>query len=261
LYDGDNKEIIKKAFYDSLTKGTDVGEAQIEQMAMALLDRYMAKSWVATDCTTTAIFNWLLVTLGDCARVPSNFSPSSPLVLFNQALQWLVQDCNTSGINSHAATLPSEALLVMDSLSRRSRGSFFTEDNSTRLADANNLYKIIDKFMDTERKRRAAPSQIWRQPWQRLVLLRSAQDFWHGLRSLTFSLDSLHGLYTTSDDSFSRCRAMVYLLLKSQHNATTVAAFIEYLRGFDSVLADLQVPMEGSWIDLQASELRGSNAR
>jgi hypothetical protein len=139
LYDGDNKEIIKKAFYDSLTKGTDVGEAQIEQMAMALLDRYMAKSWVATDCTTTAIFNWLLVTLGDCARVPSNFSPSSPLVLFNQALQWLVQDCNTSGINSHAATLPSEALLVMDSLSRRSRGSFFTEDNSTRLADANNL--------------------------------------------------------------------------------------------------------------------------
>jgi len=125
-YRGDNKQLINKAFYDALTGGADVGETQIVQMVLALLDRSMGLSWVANNPTIKAVFNWLLVTVYDNAKVPAAFNMGSRLVSCNEAMHDLLQDCESAGARSYAARFPTDMLAVIASLGTR-RGAVLSQ--------------------------------------------------------------------------------------------------------------------------------------
>jgi hypothetical protein len=108
--------------------------------------------------------------------------------------------------------------------------------------------------MDTQRGERNSSSQDWQRPWQDLMGFVSAVKFWRDLRSSSFGLDSLHGLYSTSMTNLFRCRAVIYLLLTPPHKCNTVPALVKYLRALDPVLADPKAPLgTGSWFDLDKS--------
>jgi hypothetical protein len=180
------------------------------------------------------------------------FETAGAPIAFTQALQWIRDDSNANGLDSYAAKLPSDALPVVDSLGHRSH--CFTDEHSVLLVDANNLHNIIEKFMNTQRRDWNSSSQNWQSPWQNLVAFVSARKFWRDLRSSSFGLDSLQGLYSTSMANLVRCRAVIYLLLSPHHQCNTVPAFVKYLRALDPVLADPKAPLGGgSWFDLDAS--------
>lgn len=251
-YIGDNKHIIIKAFYDALTGGTDVGEAHIASMALALLDRCMLVDWIASNPTVHWVFNWLLVTLQSNAQVPSHFVPGGSPIAFDQALRWVLVDCDASGLDSYAAKLPSDALLVMNSPGHRIQR--FTDENSIRLATANNLHKIIEKLMDTQRREHNSSSHNWQRPIQKLVGYVSARKFWRDFKSSALGIESLHGVHSTSTHDMFRCRAVAFLLLKPDHKSSKVPTFVKYLQALDLVLADPKAPLgKESWFDLDAS--------
>ncbi|KAH7086497.1 hypothetical protein FB567DRAFT_629547 [Paraphoma chrysanthemicola] len=236
-YQGDNKDHIKKAMYAAFTGGIDVGEAQVVQMAMAIIDQTMALSWVRANSTITSAFHWLLVLLQQNSLVPGMLKLGSPLVSFNQALQTLADDCANLGPQSYVARLPAETISVIRSLG--SRTGQFTEDTLSRLADANNMFQIIETYLKSKPTQRSSTSRqrqtSWQTPWQKLLAQKTAHDFWHDLRK-TVGVKSLHDAYSKSEDNFNRCRAVVSLLLHCSNGVSTADEFLKYLYNLDLLL-------------------------
>jgi hypothetical protein len=246
-----NKMVINRALYDGLTRGSDVGEAQIAQIAMAVLDKSMNHSWVKEHEGKKGAIEWLLNSLLKHTVVPAKFTPGSERIQFPEALQWIVRDCGRNGLQSYSAQYPLSGFLRIISLGLTSKA--ISWQGATVLTEVKALYEIIETFLKADAANDSGDRR-WQVPWTSITSQSSPESFWTGIGKLVDLGDLLHTWKSSlSHDFILRARTIIFLLLNFQNRHSTVREFVDHIRNVGLALVDRTVSLEGSWSALDAT--------
>ncbi|KAF2116982.1 hypothetical protein BDV96DRAFT_644422 [Lophiotrema nucula] len=240
-YQGNNKTVINKALYDALTDGTDVGEAQIAQIFIALLRESMEVSVIKKDSMRRSVFDWMLVTMLNNALVPAQFRPGSTQVYFRSALDWILSDCDQNGLKSYAAQYPLGGFKVLLSLGQRA--GLFDSSAIARMARTKMLYEMIAAYLRMD--------SSWEKYWNDMSSEILQSRFWKRLYDVTdvkSLIDSREDSLTTND--FLRFRTFLYILRHFRNGCATVHQIVDHVQNLGDALLGTSISMSASWTGL-----------
>lgn len=240
-----NKVMINKALYDGFTGNSEVGEAQIAQIGMAVVDRCMAQSWVKEDEVKKGALEYLLNSLVSHTTVPARFIPGLETTHFSEALQWTIEDCHRNGLKSYSAQYPLTGFLRIISLGLISNN--IPWEQALILTEVKALYEIIKTFLDADEVDNSSTA-TWKEPWKSITSQSRPETFWTSIGKLV-NFDTLLEIWDSSlsRDFISRTRTFVFLLLNFRNGHSTVADFVDHVRNVGVALVERTVDLEGSW--------------